>query len=214
MGPLVPPAKGDKQQRVARDATGASERAFFISGCFGASKFEDVPMSKSNPKPSTIEAAPPSDRLLSRAEVLEIIGVTYPTLWWWVRKETSRLRVRLASRRAREDGSAGSNPKFSLGSCRGRSDFRRARSSRRSRELMTNKKSLGPGTGDAEAPKVSNEDDQRNLLIPNATEGPAPHSRYAEVGQSSNRSKRSGRNVFRSMRPSGGHSRSESTKKS
>jgi predicted DNA-binding transcriptional regulator AlpA len=43
-------------------------------------------MSKSIPKPSTIEAAPPSDRLLSRAEVLEIIGVTYPTLWWWVKE--------------------------------------------------------------------------------------------------------------------------------
>jgi hypothetical protein len=43
------------------------------------------------------------------------------------------------------------------------------------------KKSRSPGTGDTEAPKVSNEDDQRNLLIPNATEGPAPHSRYAEV---------------------------------
>lgn len=46
---------------------------------------------------------------------------------------------------------------------------------------MTNKKSLGPGTGDAEAPKVSNEDDQRNLLTPNAAEDPVQHSRYAEV---------------------------------
>lgn len=43
---------------------------------------------------------------------------------------------------------------------------------------MTNK-SRSPGDGDAEAPKVSS--DTGSLLTPTASEGPAPHSRYAEV---------------------------------
>lgn len=46
---------------------------------------------KSKRKLVTIELAdppPPSEpgRLLSRAEVLAIVGVTYPTLWWWVKE--------------------------------------------------------------------------------------------------------------------------------
>jgi predicted DNA-binding transcriptional regulator AlpA len=46
--------------------------------------------SKLKPKLSTVATAAAdsrmSVRLLSRAEVLEIIGVSYPTLWFWVKK--------------------------------------------------------------------------------------------------------------------------------
>ena len=38
---------------------------------------------------ATVKTVPPLSepgRLLSRTEVLEIVGVTYPTLWAWVKK--------------------------------------------------------------------------------------------------------------------------------
>jgi predicted DNA-binding transcriptional regulator AlpA len=51
-------------------------------------------MSK-KPKLSTIETGEPAKvaptvapgRLLSREEVLAIVNVSYPTLWWWVREK-------------------------------------------------------------------------------------------------------------------------------
>ena len=43
------------------------------------------------------------------------------------------------------------------------------------------RKSRSPGTGDAEAPKVSSEEEQRNLLDQSAPVSPAKSSRYGEV---------------------------------
>ena len=82
MGPLVPPAKGDKQQRV-RVAPQRVAAAFFIFGPSAHPKSRMLSMAKS-PLMKPCDGRPRRSlrarRLLSRTEVLEIVGVTYPTL--------------------------------------------------------------------------------------------------------------------------------------
>lgn len=54
-----------------------------------------------NSKPKLVESAPPLEpvsRLLTREEVLAIVKVSYPTLWWWVRDGHFPAPRRLGSR--------------------------------------------------------------------------------------------------------------------